>query len=102
MRPFVGQSFTFRTEPTSWWDGIVNCEMLELELHKRLCYSWRSEASNLDTVVTWTLTLTPSAGTRLVLEHSGFLPDQTSAFDGARHGWKRMLGELHEFLARAA
>ena len=56
--------------------------------------------TSLDTVVTWTLTPTPSGGTRLSLEHSGFLPDQTSAFDGARHGWQRMLGEPREVLAR--
>ena len=54
----------------------------------------------LDTVVTWTLTPTPSVGTRLALEHSGFLPDNASAFDGARTGWQRMVGErLREVLA---
>jgi hypothetical protein len=75
MRPLVGHSFTFRQEPTPWWDGMVHCEVLELELHKRLRYAWRTggpEASRLDTVVTWTLTPTPSGGTRLLLEHSGF------------------------------
>lgn len=25
MRPLVGHSFTFRQEPTPWWDGIVHC-----------------------------------------------------------------------------
>jgi uncharacterized protein YndB with AHSA1/START domain len=63
---------------------VVHCEMLEIDLHKRLRYSWRSgpESSRLDTVVTWTLTPTQSGGTRLVLEHSGFLPG--FAFDGAK------------------
>lgn len=104
MQPFVGHSFTFRAQPTPWWDGIVSCEVLELELHKRLRYSWRSgpEPSGLDTVVTWTLTPTPTGGTQLVLEHSGFLPTQASAFEGASKGWQRMVGELHEVLARTA
>jgi uncharacterized protein YndB with AHSA1/START domain len=54
-------------------------------------------------VVTWTLTPTASGGTRLALEHSGFLPTNAFAFDGARKGWQRMLGEgLTEVLARAA
>ena len=77
MRPLVGHSFTFRPEPTPWWDGIVHCEVLEVDPHKRLRYSWRSgpESSRLDTVVTWTPP-TPSGGTRLALEHSGFLPPQ--------------------------
>jgi len=105
MRPLLGHSFTFKAEPTPWWDGIVHCEVLEIDPPKRLRYSWRSgpESSPLDTVVTWTLTPTPSGGTRLALEHSGFLPDNAFAFDGARKGWQRMLGEgLTGVLARAA
>jgi uncharacterized protein YndB with AHSA1/START domain len=102
MRPLVGHSFTFRAEPTPWWDGIVNCVVLEIDLHKRLRYSWRSgpESSRLDTVVTWTLTPTPSGGTRLALEHSGFLRANKFAFNGANEGWRHMVGErLGEVLA---
>jgi uncharacterized protein YndB with AHSA1/START domain len=98
-------SFTFKAEPTPWWDGIVRCEVLEMDLHKRLRYSWRSgpESSPLDTVVTWTLTPTRSGGTRLALEHSGFAPGNAFAFEGARKGWERMVGEgLTEVLAREA
>jgi len=105
MRPRVGNNFTFKAEPTPWWDGIVNCEVLELDPHKRLSYSWRSgpESSPLDTIVTWTLTPTPSGGTRLGLEHSGFSPANAFAFDGATKGWQRMVGErLREVLARVA
>jgi uncharacterized protein YndB with AHSA1/START domain len=101
MRPLVGQSFTFKDKPMPWWDGIVHCDVLEIDPHKRLRYSWRAGA--LDTVVTWTLTPTPSGGTRLALEHSGFRPADASAFDGAGKGWQRMVGGgLIEVLARAA
>lgn len=105
MRPLVGHDFTFKADPTPWWDGVVRCEVLELELHKRLRYSWRSgpASSGLDTVVTWTLTPTASGGTRLALEQSGFLPANRFAFDGALKGWQRMLGEgLTALLARVA
>ena len=105
MRALVGNSFTFKAEPTPWWDGIVHCEVLEVDPPKRLRYTWRSgpEPSGLDTVVIWTLTPTPSGGTRLALEHSGFLPANAFAFDGARKGWQRMVGErLPEVLARTA
>jgi uncharacterized protein YndB with AHSA1/START domain len=104
MRPLVGNSFTFKSDPTPWWDGIVNCEMLELDLHKRLSYTWRSgPGTGLDTVVTWTLTPTPSGGTRLALEQSGFVPANKFAFEGAKQGWERMVGErLREVLAQAA
>jgi uncharacterized protein YndB with AHSA1/START domain len=99
MKPTAGHRFRFTQEPTQWWDGIVNCEVLEVEPQKRLRYSWRSgPPSPLDTVVTWTLTPTASGGTRLALEHSGFLPGDKFAADGAGKGWKRMvevrLGEV--------
>jgi len=94
LKPTAGHKFRFTQEPTQWWDGIVNCEVLEVELHKRLRYSWRSgPPSPLDTVVTWTLTPTPSGGTRLALEHSGFLPTDKFAADGASKGWQRMVRE---------
>jgi len=104
MRPLAGHSFTFKAELTPWWDGIVRCEVLEIEPHKRLRYSWRSgpASSPLDTVVTWTLTPTPS-GTRLALEQSGFLPANAFAFDGASKGWQHMVGQrLSESCCAAA
>jgi uncharacterized protein YndB with AHSA1/START domain len=104
MRPSVGHSFRFTQEPTPWWDGIVHCEILESEPPRRLRYSWRSgpESSPLDTEVTWTLTPTASGGTTLALEHTGFVSDNVFAFDGARTGWQRMLGErLTQVLAGA-
>ncbi len=104
MRHLVGQGFTFKDKPMPWWDGIVHCEVPEIDLHKRLRYSWRSgpASSPLDTVVTWTLTPTPS-GTRLALEQSGFLPANAFAFDGASKGWRHMVGErLSKVLAQSA
>ena len=80
----------------------MRCKVLESDPHKRLRYSWQSgpASSPLDTVVTWTLTPTPSGGTRLTLEHSGFVPTRAAAFEGARQGWQRMVGKLIEVLAR--
>jgi uncharacterized protein YndB with AHSA1/START domain len=104
LRPSVGHRFTFRQDPTPWWDGVVHCEVLEVEVNKRLRYSWKSgpPPQGLDTVVTWTLTPTPAGGTKLALEHAGFVPSNKFAFDGARTGWERMIGEgLVATLARA-
>ena len=104
MQPLVGQSFTFKTQlpaGATGWDGIVNCEVKEIEQHKRLCYSWRG--GGLDTVVTWTLAVTPNGGTLLRLEQSGFRPDQGEArfFVGAKMGWQHMAGQrLPEVLAQ--
>jgi uncharacterized protein YndB with AHSA1/START domain len=85
-----GQQFTFRTKPMPWWDGVVNCEVLEVEEHKKLKYTWRG--GGVDTTVTWTLTATDT-GTRLDLEQSGQFPDTVPAFEGARQGWQMMVGK---------
>jgi uncharacterized protein YndB with AHSA1/START domain len=102
LQPRPGHNFTFRSEPTPWWDGVVHCEVLEAEPQRRLRYTWKSgpESSPLDTVVTWTLTPTASGGTRLSLEQSGFVPSNKFAYDGAQKGWQRMIDQaLREVLA---
>ena len=93
-----GAAFTFKTQPYPGWDGIVNCQMLEIEAQRKLSYRW-VVGFGLDTVVTFTLTPTAS-GTRLSLVQSGFKPDQKQNFGGARYGWKMMGGKLVDLLAR--
>lgn len=98
--PMVGRRFTFRTRPFGDWDGVVQCEVLEVVPERRLVYSWKGGSERnagyggvLDSVVTWTLT--PVAhGTRLRLVHSGFRsPDNDVAFDMMSPGWSRMMRE---------
>jgi uncharacterized protein YndB with AHSA1/START domain len=93
MRLAVGQSFTFKMPPAQGWDGVVNCEMKEIEPHKRLRYSFNS--LGLYTVVTWTLAPTSKGGTLLRLEQSGFSTDksQRGAFEGAKRGWQSKAGQ---------
>ena len=89
----AGLSFTFKTQPARGWDGIVSCEMKEIELHKRLRYSWA--ALGLETVVTWTLAPTSKGGTLLRLEQSGFPIEKGRLpfFEGAKMGWQNMAGQ---------
>ena len=98
-----GAAFAFKTQPYPGWDGTVNCRLLEIEVQRKLSYSWvvGDVAGDffLDTVVTFTLTPTAS-GTRLSLVQSGFKPDQKKNFGGARYGWKMMGGKLVDLLAR--
>jgi uncharacterized protein YndB with AHSA1/START domain len=93
-----GAAFTLKTQPQPGWDGTVNCQMLEIEAHSKLSYTW-AVGDFIDTIVTFTLTPTPS-GTRLSLVQSGFKPDQKQAFGGARYGWKMMGEKLVDLLAR--
>ena len=92
-----GAAFTFKTQPYPGWDGTVNCQFLEIEANRKLRYTWT--VPFLDTVVTFTLTPTPS-GTRLTLVQSGFKPDQKQNWGGARYGWKMMGAKLEDLLGR--
>ncbi|HEY3804383.1 MAG TPA: SRPBCC domain-containing protein [Kofleriaceae bacterium] len=95
--PQIGAAFSFQRDPMPGWDGKVRCEVLALELHKRLQYTW--VAFGVDTVVTWTLEATASGGTKLGLEHSGFPPDKPQALGGAKAGWKHMTDALRGVVA---
>jgi uncharacterized protein YndB with AHSA1/START domain len=71
FQPAVGHRFTFRTEPVpqQGFDGIVHCQVLELEPPRLLRFSWRGGV--LDTEVSWRL-VPEGAGTRLLITHDGF------------------------------
>lgn len=97
--PVVGHRFNLRGE----WGGVLDCEVLEIEPHKTLSYTWNltheDEAFNLQSVVTFTLTPTRT-GTHLRMEQTGFRPDQRQAYGGARAGWPQFLAKLEQVLAR--
>lgn len=66
----VGHRFTFHTRPQSGWNGIVHCEVVELDAPHRLAYTWQGSPLPV-TLVTFTLEAV-GQHTRLHLEHSGF------------------------------
>jgi uncharacterized protein YndB with AHSA1/START domain len=94
-----GAAFQLKTQAYPPWDGTVDCRFVEIEPQQKLSYTWTVGAMQLDTIVTFTLTPTPT-GTRLSLVQSGFQPDQKKNSGGARYGWKMMGGKLIELLAR--
>jgi uncharacterized protein YndB with AHSA1/START domain len=65
----VGHRFQFRTKPAPGFDGIVQCEVLEIVPLRKLVYSW--VGGGVNTQVRWTLA-PEGAGTRLTLDHEGF------------------------------
>ena len=95
----TGAEFTYKTQPYPGWDGTVSCRMLEIEAGRKLRYTWT--VPFLETVVTFTLTPTPS-GTRLSLVQTGFKADQKRESGGARYGWRMMGGKLVDLLARVS
>ena len=105
FKPVVGHRFNFRAQPNPHWNGVTDCEVLAVEPHKRLSYSWSSsgeEAKNgTRTIVTWTLTPTKT-GTLLRMEQDGFRtgPEDEGFYQGAQFGWKKMLATLDGVLSR--
>lgn len=94
-----GAAFTLQAPPQPGWDGTVRCQVLEAVAQRSLSYTWVVGDMEIDTVVTFTLTPTPT-GTRLSLQQSGFRPDQPQAFGGARYGWTLMGERLFDVLAK--
>ena len=101
FKPVVGYKFNFRADYLP--NGRLDCEVLAIEPNKTLSYTWGSTsdnaAFNLKSVVTFTLTPTPT-GTHLRMEQSGFRPDQKQAYGGAKYGWQQFFGKLEQVLAK--
>ena len=97
FKPVVGYPFSLRMDPQPNWNGVIDCQVLVVELHKTLSYTWG--ALGLETAVTFTLTPTPT-GTHLRMEQTGFRPDQPQNYQGANYGWQQFFGKLEQLLAR--
>ena len=101
FEPVKGKRFTYQTTAAGAWDGVIQCEVLEVIPNQRLAYSWRGGhegntgyGSRLDTVVTFTLSKAEN-GTRLSLVHSGFvLPQNEIAFTNMGGGWKKVVPRI--------
>lgn len=97
--PVEGHRFNLRGD----WGGVLDCEVLAIEPHTSLSYTWNhvneNPAYDLRSVVTFTLTPT-AGGTHLRMEQTGFRPDQKQASGGARFGWQAFFDKLETVLAR--
>ena len=92
FEPKLGHRFNLRWENRGM-SGVIEAEVLTLEPHHTLAYTWNS--MGVDSVVT--LTLTPTAGgTHLRMEQAGFKPDQKPNIEGARYGWAGFLARLDD------
>jgi uncharacterized protein YndB with AHSA1/START domain len=69
FKPIVGHRFQFRTKPAPGFDGVVQCQVLEISPPERVVYTWTG--GGIDTRLIWTLKRVPE-GTCLTLDHTGF------------------------------
>jgi len=91
FQPVVGHRFSFRATPVPGWNGVIDSEVLVVEPHARLAYSWGS--LGMESVVTWTLTPT-EGGTHLRMEQSGFPSQEGPNYKGAKYGWRKFIDNL--------
>jgi uncharacterized protein YndB with AHSA1/START domain len=71
FEPVVGCKFRFVAKPKPGWNGIVDCEVLEVDEPSLLRYSWTGDDGGDVTQVVYRLE--PRAGgTRFSYEHTGF------------------------------
>jgi len=104
FKALTGKRFTFKTRPMQGWDGVVQCEVLELIPREKLVYSWRGGPAEavLDSIVAWTLT--PAAGgTHLKMVHAGFRsPQNDFAYNTMSPGWSRIMDRIGTITAGRA
>jgi len=91
FQPVVGHRFNFRATPVPGWNGVIDSEVLVVEPHSRLAYSWGT--LGMESVVTWTLTPT-GGGTHLRMEQSGFPSQEGPNYKGAKYGWRKFIDNL--------
>lgn len=94
FKPVVGHCFQFRTQPTEWWNGIIDGEVLIVDAPNRVSYTWVVGAEKH--TVTWTLQDLGDGKVNLHLEQIGFSSAQ--ALGGAKYGWSKWCGELDKVL----
>jgi uncharacterized protein YndB with AHSA1/START domain len=102
FEPVVGHRFNFRATPIpNMWNGVTDCEVLEIVPERRLVYTWNASGEQavdgLKTTVTWTLT-PADGGTHVRMEHAGFRPQDEGGPQAMGGGWSRIV----EGLARVA
>jgi uncharacterized protein YndB with AHSA1/START domain len=68
--PVVGNHFRFVGKPVPGWDGVVKCEVLEVEPPVSLRHTWQGDEHE-PSIVTWQIVRTET-GSRLTYDHTGF------------------------------
>ncbi|MGA2552701.1 MAG: SRPBCC domain-containing protein [Burkholderiaceae bacterium] len=91
--PVLGHRFQFHTKPAPGFDGIVQCEVLEIVPLQRLVYTW--VGGGIDTKLTWTLEQVVG-GTKVTLDHTGFEGLRGMFVSGILNkGWRSRILSIH-------
>ncbi|MBX6384727.1 MAG: SRPBCC domain-containing protein [Microbispora sp.] len=70
--PVVGTRFRYVAKPRPGWNGLVDCEVLEVDEPSLLRYSWTGGDGRGDTTEVVYRLRPHDGGTRFTYEHTGF------------------------------
>jgi uncharacterized protein YndB with AHSA1/START domain len=71
FKPVVGNRFRYVGRAVPGWDGIVRCEVVDVDPPSLLRYTWQGAEGEAPSVVTYRLEAVP-AGTRFTYLHTDF------------------------------
>jgi len=103
FEPVVGKEFTFKAEGNEKWNGIIYCKVKEVEINKKLVFTWNS---GIDAETLVTILISEKEGvTNLTLIHTGWenLPAEKrpQLIDGHNKGWdERFVQKLSALLSK--
>ena len=103
FEPVIGKEFMYKHEKTENWDGNIYCKVMEVEVNKKLSFTWSSQMIEAETLVT-ILISEVDGKTELSLIHTGWekVPAEirSQMIDGHNNGWEeRIVKKLPEFLS---
>lgn len=71
FRPEPGTRFQFVGKPTPGWNGVVDCEVLEIDAPRLFRYTWTSGEGGQLTTVTYRIE-PHGEGARFTYDHTGY------------------------------
>ena len=101
FEPVVGKEFTFKAESSEKWDGLILCTVKEVEVNRKLVYTW-DPGINAETLVS-ILISEKNGQTDITLIHTGWenLPAEMrpQLIEGHSKGWdERFVAKLPTLL----
>ena len=99
----AGKEFTFKAKGNENWDGYIYCKVMEVEMNKKLSFTWNAKIVGAETLVT-ILVVEKGGKTELTLIHTGWeklaAENRTEMIKSHNQGWdERILQKLPEYLS---
>lgn len=96
FKPEMGYKFTFQAKPFGNWDGVVYCEVKELDPPHRLGVTW--QGNNMSLYLTFELVELEGEKTQFTLVHSGWAVEHVMFREKMYEGWGHLTEDLREKL----